>query len=464
MGEQEKLPPHVIEAEEALLGSLLIDPDAILKVATFLTRDDFFDEANAAVYEACASLYRRGEPINQISVAHELRRSGLDDERVGAHYLSHLIGTVPTSVHAEHFGRIVERMSFMRRLITAGGRIARIGYEAGPEIEESLSQAEDALFKVRAREGTRDFVSIRDVLGDYFEQAGKTSEEGAGGLAHVKTGFPGLDGLLGGLQRSDLIILAARPSLGKTTLALDIARRAAVSQKACVALFSLEMSADPVVQRMLAAQADVDFWQVRLGKFFEHEERKRMDASGTLSDRQIYIADTPQVGTMSIRSKARRLDFEHRLDLVIIDYLQLIEGEGRKETRVQELSQITRALKLLARELDVPVIAVSQLSRAVEWRTTHVPQLADLRESGTIEQDADIVLFIYREDKYVSEEEWNRLHDIMGEPYPKGIADIIVAKHRNGPLGQIKLRFVDRPGRFDNIEQATATTSFLPAR
>ncbi len=461
MGEQEKLPPHDIEAEEALLGSLLIDPDAILKVATFLTREDFFDQANAAVYEACSTLYRRGEPINQISVAHELRRSGRDEESVGGHYLSHLIGNVPTSVHAEHFGRIVERMSFMRRLITAGRRIAEVGYEAGPDVEESLSQAEDALFKVRAREGTRDFVSIRDVLDDYFEQAGRTVEERAGGLAHVTTGFSGLDGLLGGLQRSDLIILAARPSLGKTTLALDIARRAAVRQKACVALFSLEMSAESVVQRILAAQADVDFWQVRLGKFFEHEERKIMDATGTLSDCHIYIDDTPQVGTMSIRSKARRLDFEHRLDLVIVDYLQLIQGEGRKETRVQELSQITRALKLLARELNVPVVAVSQLSRAVEWRTTHVPQLADLRESGTIEQDADIVLFIYREDKYVTEEEWNRLHDIMGEPYPKGIADIIVAKHRNGPLGQVKLRFVDRAVRFDNLEQETATSSLI---
>ncbi|TFH35203.1 MAG: replicative DNA helicase [Dehalococcoidia bacterium] len=461
MEEQGRLPPHDIEAEEALVGSLLIDPDAILKVVTFLKADDFFDEVNAAVYGACVSLCGRSEPINQISVAHELMRLGQLEQCGGASNLNHLIGSVPTSLHAEFYGRIVERMSLMRKLIVAGRRIASVGYEAGPDVDESLRQAEDALFQVRMREGTRDFVSIRDVLEGYFEKAGSTDEDDSKGLPQVKTGFTGLDGLLGGLQRSDLIILAARPSIGKTTLALDIARRAAVDQKACVALFSLEMAAESVVQRMLAAQSDVDFWQVRLGKFLEHEERKIMKAAGTLSDTGIYIDDTPQVGTMSVTSKAKRLDFERRLDLIIIDYLQLIQGDGRKETRVQELSQITRALKLLARELNVPVIAVSQLSRAVEWRTSHEPILADLRESGTIEQDADIVLFIYREDKYVGEEEWNRLHDIMGEPYPKGIADVIVAKHRNGPLGRVKMRFVDRVVRFDNLEQGATSSSFV---
>ncbi len=461
MVEQSKLPPHDVEAEEALLGSLLIDPDAILKVVTFLKADDFFDELNASVYGACVNLYRRSDAINQITVAHELMRLGLLEQSGGASNLNRLIGGVPTSLHAEFYGRIVERMSLMRKLILAGRRIAAIGYEAGSDTEESLSQAEEALFKVRSRDSTRDFVSIRDVLDGYFNDAGRVADEASEGLASVKTSFPGLDGLLGGLQRSDLIIVAARPSIGKTTLALDIARRAGVEQKACVALFSLEMSAESVVQRMLSAQSDVDFWQVRIGKFFEREERKIMDAAGLLSDASIYIDDTPQVGTMSVRSKAKRLDFERRLDLVIVDYLQLIEGEGRRETRVQELSQITRSLKLLARELNVPVIAVSQLSRAVEWRASHVPQLADLRESGTIEQDADIVLFIYREDKYVSEEEWNRLHDIMGEPYPQGIADVIVAKHRNGPLGQVKMQFVDRVVRFDQLGQGATSSSMI---
>ncbi len=461
MVEQGNLPPHDIEAEEALLGSLLIDPDAILKVISFVKVEDFFDEVNASIYGACVNLYRRSEPINQITIAHELMRVDRLEQSGGASNLNRLIANVPTSLHVEYYGRIVERMALNRKLITAGRRIASIGYEAGPDIEQSMSQAEEALFQVRMRESNRDFVSIRDVLDGYFEATGRSPDEATEALPHVKTGFSGLDSLLGGLQRSDLIILAARPSIGKTTLALDIARRAAVDQNACVALFSLEMSAESVVQRLLAAQSDVDFWQVRIGRFFEHEERKIMDGAGVLSDTSIYIDDTPQVGTMSVRSKAKRLDFERRLDLVIIDYLQLIEGEGRKDTRVQELSQITRSLKLLARELDVPVIAVSQLSRAVEWRTSHVPQLADLRESGTIEQDADIVLFIYREDKYVTEEEWNRLHDIMGEPYPKGIADVIIAKHRNGPLGQIKVRFVDRVVRFDNLEQGAASSSFI---
>jgi replicative DNA helicase len=462
MADHEKLLPHDVEAEEALLGSLLIDPDAILKVVTFLKSTDFYDETHASVFEACANLYQRGDAINQITVAHELNRLERLDRIGGAAFLSYLIGTVPTSVHAEYYGHIVERMSVMRRLINAGSRIAAIGYEAGPDIDESLSRAEDALFNVRMRESNRDFVSVRDVLDGYLDQVGKPPEEGKDGIPHIRTGYPGLDDLLGGLQRSDLIILAARPSIGKTTLALDMARRAAVTQDACVALFSLEMSAESVVERMLAAQADVDFWHVRLGRFLDRDERRIMDASGKLSETRIYIDDTPQVGTVSIRSKAKRLDFEHRLDLVIVDYLQLIQGDGRKETRVQELSQITRALKLLARELDVPVIAVSQLSRAVEWRTSHEPMLADLRESGTIEQDADIVMFIYREDKYVDEEEWNRLHDIMGEPYPKNLADVIVAKHRNGPLGRVKLRFVDRVVRFDSIDQeATKATSFI---
>jgi len=461
MVDQERLLPHDIEAEEALLGSLLIDPDAILKVVSTLKAVDFFDGMHVYIYDACMALYGRSEAINQITVAHELMRLDRLERVGGAAYLSHLIGAVPTSLHAEYYGNIVERTSVMRKLIMAGGRIAAIGYESGPDIDASLSQAEEALFQVRMRENSRDFVSIRDVLGKYFDQTGRTDDERTGGIPHVRTGYAGLDGLLGGLQRSDLIVLAARPSIGKTTLALDIARRAALQQKACVALFSLEMSAESVVQRMLAAQADIDFWQVRLGKFFEVEERKVLEAAGSLSETAIFVDDTPQAGTMTIRSKAKRLAFGRQLDLVIVDYLQLIEGEGRKETRVQELSQITRSLKLLARELDVPVIAVSQLSRAVEWRTSHLPQLADLRESGTIEQDADIVVFIYREDKYVTEEDWNRLHDIMGEPYPKGIADIIVAKHRNGPLGQIKLRFVDRSVRFDSLEQGTTASTLI---
>lgn len=449
---QEKLPPHDIEAEEAVIGSLLIDPEAILKVATFLKPEDFFDETNQSIYQACLSLYQRNEVINQITVAHELMRQNRLEQIGGAAYLSHLISIVPTSLHVEYYAQIVSRMAVMRRLISAAGQIAAIGYEAGPDIEASLNKAEDILFQVRVRQGPRDFVPIHDVLGQYFEEAGQPAMLQEGEIPHILTGFTGLDDLLGGLQRSDLVILAARPSLGKTSLALNIARNAAINQRACVALFSLEMARESAVQRLLASESGVDSKHVRLGRFSEKEEVRIMEASGILSEAPIYIDDSPQIRTIEMRSKARRLHFERNIDLIIIDYLQLIQGDGRNETRVQELSHITRSLKTLARELNVPVLAVSQLSRAVEWRASHIPQLADLRESGTIEQDADVVLFIYRDDVYYTAEEWNKLHDIEKEPYPRGIADVIIAKHRNGPLGRTKLRFLNRIVKFGNVE------------
>ncbi|PIU56258.1 MAG: replicative DNA helicase [Chloroflexi bacterium CG07_land_8_20_14_0_80_45_17] len=456
---QEKLPPHDIEAEEAVIGSLLIDPEAILKVATFLKPEDFFDETNQAIYQACLSLYQRNEVINQITVAHELMRQNKLEQIGGAAYLSHLISIVPTSLHVEHYAQIVSEMGVMRHLITAAGQIAAIGYEAGPDIEASLNKAEDILFQVKRGRDTRDFVSMREALGQYFEEAGKPTVSWERELPHVLTGFAGLDDLLGGLQPSDLIVLAARPSLGKTSLALNIARNTAINQGACVALFSLEMARESVVQRLLASESGVNSRDVRLGRFGENDEARIIEASGILSEAAIYIDDSPQLRVIDIRSKARRLHFERNIDLIIVDYLQLIQGDGRNETRVQEISKITRSLKTLARELDVPVLAVSQLSRAVEWRASHVPQLADLRESGTIEQDADIVVFIYRDDMYHSEEEWYKLHDIEKERYPRGIADIIVAKHRNGPLGRVKLRFLNRVVKFDNLEEAESIST-----
>jgi len=456
---QEKLPPHDIEAEEAVIGSLLIDPEAILKVTTFLKSEDFFDETNQAIYQACLSLYQRNEVINQITVAHELMRQNKLEQIGGAAYLSHLISVVPTSLHVEHYAQIVSKMGVMRRLIAAAGQIAAIGYEAGPDIEASLNKAEDILFQVRRREETRDFISMREALGQYFEEAGQPTMPQARELPYVLTAFAGLDDLLGGLQRADLVVLAARPSLGKTSLALNIARNTAINQGACVALFSLEMARESVVQRLLASESGVNSRDVRLGRFSENDEARIMEASGILSESSIYIDDSPQLRVIDIRSKARRLHFERDIDLIIVDYLQLIQGDGRNETRVQELSKITRSLKILARELDVPVLAVSQLSRAVEWRASHIPQLSDLRESGTIEQDADVVVFIYRDDMHCSEEEWYKLHDIEKEPYPRGIADIIVAKHRNGPLGRIKLRFLSRTVKFSNVEEAESIST-----
>ncbi|MBE9469771.1 MAG: replicative DNA helicase [Chloroflexi bacterium] len=456
---QEKLAPHDIEAEEAVIGSLLIDPDAILEVAGFLEPQDFFGEAGQPIYRACLSLYQRNEVINQISVAHELMRQDRLEQIGGAAYLSHLISTVPTSLHVQHYGQIVSRTAVMRRLIGAAGQIAAIGYEAGPDIDTSLNKAEDILFRVRMRRSPRDFVSLREVLSQYFEEAGQPRTTARGKqVSHVLTGFAALDDFLGGLERPDLTVLAARPSFGKTSLALNIARNAALNQKACVAIFSLEMSREAVAQRLLASESGVNSRLVRLGRFSERDEVRIMEASGVLSEAPIYIDDSPQLRILDIRSKARRLHFEIGLDLVVIDYLQLIQGDGKNETRVQEMSNITRSLKMLARELDVPMLAVSQLSRGVESRLSHMPQLADLRESGSIEQDADVVIFIYRDDMYHTAEEWSRLHDIEKEPYPRAIADIIIAKHRNGPLGQVKLRFLSKTAKFDNLETELVLT------
>jgi replicative DNA helicase len=450
---EEKSPPYDIEAEEAVIGSLLIDPDAILKIATSLKPEDFFSETNRVIYQACISLYQRpNEVVNQITVAHELARQNRLEEIGGAAYLSHLISIVPTSLHIEHYAQIVSNAALMRRLIAAAGQIAAIGYEAGPDVESSLNDAEDILFKVRARQGLRGLVPIREVLGQYFEEAGQPTTLREGEVPHILTGFAALDDFLGGLQRTDLIVLAAKTSLGKTSLALNVARNTAINQKACIALFSLEMSRDAVVQRLLASESGVESKKVRLGRFSEKDEIRIMEASGVLSEAPIYVDDSPKLRVADIRSNARRLHFERGIDLIIIDYLQLIQSDGKNETRVQELSNITRALKTLARELNVPILALSQLSRAIEARPSHIPQLSDLRESGSIEQDADVVIFIHREDLNYSPEDWSKVHDIENEPYPRGLADIIIAKHRNGPVGQIKLRFLERIARFDNLE------------
>jgi replicative DNA helicase len=455
----EKLPPHDIEAEEAVIGSLLIDPEAILKIAASLKPEDFYSETDRLIYQACFSLYQRNEAINQITAAHELMRQDKLEQIGGAAFLSHLISNVPTSLHVEYYAQIVSSTATMRRLISAATQIEALGYEAGPDVDASLNKAEDLLFQVRMKREPRDFVPIREALGQYFEGAGPATAPREGEIPHILTGFRALDDFLGGLQRSDLIVLAARPSLGKTSLALNIARNAAINQKACVAFCSLEMSRDAVVQRLLASESGLDSKKVRLGRFSEQDEVRIMEASGVLSEASIYVDDSPQLRVLDIRSKVRRLHFERNIDLVIIDYLQLIQGDGKNETRVQEISKITRALKTLARELNVPLLAVSQLSRAVEWRASHVPQLSDLRESGSIEQDADVVLFIYRDDMYFSPEDWSKVHDIEKEPYPRGIADIHIAKHRNGPLGQLKLRFLGRLAKFDNLQSELISAS-----
>lgn len=444
----EKLLPHDVEAEEAVIGSLLIDGEAILKVAHFLKDRDFYREKNRSCYEACLALYQRGEALNQVTVAHQLTLQEQLNQVGGAAYLSHLVATVPTPVHIEYYGRIVTRTATMRNLIDAGGKISAIGYEPTDNVQASLSSAEDILYRLRSGLPTRDFVSIREILDQYLEDRAAAEEPLGRTSAPIQTGFDKIDELLGGLHRSDMVVLAARPAVGKSTLAVNICLNAA-KVGAVVGMFSLEMSREQLALRMLASEAEVDAQRLRLGLYTEAEERRIIDCIGSLSELPIYVDDTPLQGIVEMRSKASRLSNEIGLDLLIIDYIQIIqEARSTRENRVQEMSEITRSIKGTARALNVPVIAVSQLSRAVEMRTSHRPQLSDLRESGSIEQDADVVMFIHRDDLYNTEEEWaGRYPD---KPYPKNVAEIIVAKHRHGPVGSLKLLFRDKLVRFES--------------
>jgi len=458
----EKLPPHDIDAEEAVIGSLLIDGDAIYKIAYFLEqseKSDFYHEQNQWLYGACFSLYQRSEAINQITVAQELDRQGKLEACGGAAYLSHLISIVPTSLDIEHYAQVVYRLSISRRLIDAARQIETIGYQADPDVEDSLGQAENVLFKLRRREGARDLTHIRQVLDKYFETPPPAVEGRVEPIPYVLSSYTGLDEFLGGFQRADLIIVGGRPSMGKTSFALNIARNAAVEQGACVALFSVEMARDSLVLRLLSSESGVNSKRVRLhtqwGKEreeyegWEKDETKVVNATGILSEAPIYVDDTPMLRMAEMRGKAVRLNSERGIDFIIVDYLQLMLGDRKFDNRVQEVSEISRSLKGLARELNVPVLAVSQLSRAPEGRALHEPQLSDLRESGSIEQDADVVLFIYRDElHYPTREAWELAH--QGEQYPPP-ADIIIAKHRNGPIGRIKLRFRHDLARFENI-------------
>ena len=402
----DRLPPHDDAAEEAVLGSILLDGASMLQVAPFLKPEDFYRERNRWGYEACLALFQRGEPINQVSVAHELEGLERLDPAGGAAFLSHLVTSVPTSVYVEHYARMVSRTSTMRNLISAATEIAALGYEQDSDVDSALGQAEELLFRIRSRRENRDFVPLRDVLDKYLEDTASAHTALEHGTAPVPTGFMDLDTVLGGLQRSDLVILAARPSMGKSTLALNIAQHAA-GQGANVGIFSLEMSSEQLAMRLLSSEAQVDSHSLRINLMSDREQQRVIDAVGALSDLPIFVDDTPLQTLIEVRSKARRLHMERRLDLILVDYLQLMQGSSRSENRVQEMSDISRALKGLARDLNVPLIAISQLSRAVEQRPSHRPQLSDLRDSGSIEQDADVVAFIYRDDMYYNEESGN---------------------------------------------------------
>ncbi len=445
----ERIPPHDLEAEEAVLGSLVIDGEAILKISPFLRSEDFYRDRNRWCYEACLELFRRAEAIDQATIGHELARLNRLDEMGGHAFLSQVAAVVPTSVNVEHYARIVQRTSVMRQVISAAGEIAALGYEDDPDVEATLSRAEDVLFRVRTGRSSRDFIHIREILDKFLEQSGTLGGALERGVAPIPSGFQDVDRLLGGLHRSDLIVVAGRPAMGKSSLAMSIVRNAA-SVGATAAVFSLEMSRDQLVLRLLAGETGIDSHLLRLGMYNEANERRVVDAVGALSDLPVYIDDNPLSTVVDVRSKSRRLHLERGLDMIVVDYLQLIEGgNGRSYNRVQEIGEITRSLKALARDLNVPVVAVSQLSRAVEMRQSHRPQLSDLRESGSIEQDADVVMFIYRDDKYITEEEWDQRYP--DRPYPKNIAEIMVAKHRHGPTDTVRLHFRDKLAQFADL-------------
>jgi replicative DNA helicase len=380
-------------------------------------------------------------PPDTTMVTEELRRRSQLDQVGGMLYLHELIDTVPTSYHIEYYAKAVERTALLRRLIATGGQIAALGYNEQSEIDETIDRAEALLFDIAQRRSTQDFVHIKSVVDGYYEQLTYLQEH-RGEIMGVQTKYRDFDQITGGLQRSDLIILAARPGTGKTSFAMSLAYNVAMYNRHTVAIFSLEMGREQLIQRLIAMETQIDTHRLRLGQVPDNQLQVVFEAMGRLSQAPIYIEDTPGISVMELRSKARRLQSQHGVDLIIIDYLQLMTGRGR-ENRVQEVSEISRGLKALARELNVPVIALSQLSRAVEGRQSHVPMLSDLRESGSIEQDADIVMFIYRDELYNKESD------------KKGIAEIHIAKHRNGPVGVVNMRFDAATTRFSDLTYRT---------
>lgn len=434
--------PFDLQAERATLGSLLLERDAIVAVAAWLEAEQFYLEKHAMVYEAALACYNRREPPDLTTVAAELRRVERLDLVGGLAFLGELAAEVPTAVHVEYYAKVVERTAIFRRLIEAGGKISAIGYEELEEAEDALDRAQAELLNVSQRRSKREFVPIGAIINTLFDRIDLQQAE-RGDVYGVPTGYHDMDALTGGLQPSDLIILAARPSQGKTSLALSLAYNAAYLAHQTVGVFSLEMSRDQLVHRILAMHTGIDMQRLRLGNLRSDELSLALDGMGALSEVPIYIEDTPGLSIYEVRAKARRLKAEAGLNLLMIDYLQLMSGR-RAENRVQEVSEISRGLKALARELNVPVIALSQLSRAVEGRQSHVPMLSDLRESGSLEQDADIVMFIYREETYDKDTD------------KKGVAEIHFAKHRNGPLGVIPLRFEARTTRFQNLARFDA--------
>ena len=442
MAQGTQAPPNNVDAEASLLGAILIDTDAIVKIADQISVQDFYDQRHARIYEAILSLYEKRSPIDVLTLADQLKGTGFLDMVGGPAYLTELTNYVPTASHVEQYAEIVAQKALRRRLITASSDMAELSLDESKELKELIEEAESRLFEVSQQHVKQTVVSIEEILTESFERLDDLHKDKKK-IRGIPTGYKDIDETLAGLQRSDLIILAARPSMGKTAFVLNLAHNVAVDSKEPVLIFSLEMSKEQLVDRLLSMQSGVDAWALRTGNLTDQDFEKLAEAMGVLSESPIYIDDTPGITVSDLRTKARREAHIRKPGLIIVDYLQLMSGGSRfggEGNRVQEISEISRGLKGVARELNVPVIALSQLSRSVENRSPQIPQLSDLRESGSIEQDADIVAFIYREDYYNPDTE------------RKNLTDILIKKHRNGALRNIELYFDRDKQRFRSVD------------
>ncbi len=438
----DRLPPQNLEAESSVLGALMLDKDAIIKIADIVIADDFYDNRHKQIYEIILQLFEKNTSIDILTVSNGLEEKKILERVGGSSFLTQLVNLVPSAANIVYYANIVRKKGTLRRLIQASGDITTIAYSEEGEVEDVLDRAEQRLYNVSQKHLKQNFIAVNTVLHETFERIDQLHRD-KGALRGLATGYIDLDKLLGGLQRSDLLILAARPSMGKTSLALDMIRNVSVNFKVPTGIFSLEMSKDQLVDRLLASQSGVDLWKIRTGNLSEEDFGRLEHGMGQLAEAPIYIDDAAGSNIMEVRTKARRLQAEHGVGLIVVDYLQLMSGRSTtSDNRVQEVSEISRSLKILARELNVPVVALSQLSRGVENRPDKVPQLSDLRESGSIEQDADVVMFIYREDMYKGKE--------SSRP---NIAEIHIKKHRNGPTGQVDLFFDAAHTSFKNLDQ-----------
>ena len=435
MEDMTRIPPHSVESEQSILGSILLDKDSIITVTETIKPDDFYKEAHKIIYECMITLSNKGEPIDLITLTEELRKQGHLNDIGGISYITSLSTIVPTTSNVKYYADIVKEKSVLRKLIKASNEIINLGYSGATKIEDVLEQAEKSIFDISQEKTSDDFKSINLVLMDAYDMIEKlyTNKSDVTGIT---TGFKDLNKKINGLQRTDLILIAARPAMGKTAFSLNLVQNAALKGDASIAVFSLEMSKEQLVQRMLSSQSSVELKKIKTGTLNDNDWPRIIDAMAVLSDAKIHIDDTPGIKISELRSKCRKLKIEKGLDLVLIDYLQLMEGEGNNESRQQEISKISRSLKILAKELNCPVVALSQLSRAPEQRADHRPMLSDLRESGAIEQDADIVMFLYRDEYYHADSE------------SKNIGEVIIAKNRHGETGSVELVWLGEVQRF----------------